>query len=117
MATKKQHQQFNDTVESLLINVGGLKIDMLMGNDYKGFKYSIDTAGGKLFVSCLEADRSNVFSIFMQFENYEAAKVFEIKELTENCKWNIHYYEGCAAKDELCRRFDLLRITKPLEIF
>lgn len=91
MATKKQHEQFNKSVEKYLISIGGNKVD----TQCFGFRYKLNTLAGELFVSCHEAENSEVFSVYCRFEQPERAKEVLSKWEQDRLnpysgKWNYH---------------------------
>ena len=98
MATKKQMQQFNDTVEKYLISIGASKLNRRMGEGYTGFTYNVNTNVGTMDVSCHEAEASKVFSIYMVFDDHKRA-LSELgrNDIGQTGKWNVHEYTATEA--------------------
>lgn len=114
MATKKQHEQFNKQIEKLLISIGAEKSNSHhFSSDYKGFEYTTNTYAGLLFISCHPAEKSEVFSIYLRFKDYDAALLLlGYDTLGMNPKWNIHTWDAESAITELKRKLNRVACLK-----
>lgn len=109
MASKKTMQQFNKKVESYLISIGAKKVQGHYSEDFGGFCYEVQTKAGVMNVIADEPDKSEVFTVFVRFEEPEKVKEFipNIYHATgHNGKWNIHEWDAESAMNCLEYRIE-----------
>lgn len=89
MATKKQHEAFNNKVHKLLISIGAKETVKTM------YKYTLATKAGDLLITMHEAEKGDIFSVYCCFEEPDKAKQvlskWELDRLNPySGKWNYH---------------------------
>ena len=121
MATKKQHTDFNRSVSKYLESIGA----ETKGKSSFNGEWILKTVAGDLNICVREPERSEVFSLFCQFQDVEKAKQFiptHAQRLYKNNtmngysgKWNFHAYDA----NELLQEFktelsSLLPVIQPV---
>lgn len=99
IATKKQQSIFCEDVTSYIVRRGATKIP----SKYSGDSYKMDTKAGELIISLYEPEKSNVFTIFCQFQDVEKAKevLKDSRRLNKySGKWNFHQFDADSALTE-----------------
>lgn len=93
MATKKQHDTFNKRIEKLLFSLGAISGGKL------GYKYTIETNAGLLYINLHEAEKGDIYSVYCIFDNPSKAK--EVLDMSiphklnaYSGKWNFHEFDA-----------------------
>jgi hypothetical protein len=100
MASKKQHEIFNNKVHKLLIRLGATEPGKL------SYKYQLETKAGLLFITTHEPAKSDIFSVFCKFESPGKAKEIVSNNTHESLnpysgKWNYHQTDSDYLIDRL----------------
>lgn len=104
MASKKQHEQFNKQVEKILVSMGAKANETKFTSMYK---WQLDTRFGILIITVHEPEKSQVFSVYSQFVDYDKYEN-ELKNISGHWKYNVHQYTAEMAISSLIYKLNLI---------
>lgn len=94
MATKKQQASFNNAITAILDRIAAVKTE----ENTISFRYEIKTEFGRVCVSLSQPEKSQVFSVYLRFRDYDENEEKLKAKGIEHYKWNVCEWE---AKDAI----------------